>query len=462
MRLLKCQRACCESGPEQSAADLTPCSRHCLELVPKISARAGRAPWVPPAAEGTRQRFQAALPGGSITMDRDGEVGRDQRLCGESGGLCRLGGRSHRLPAPGRDRHLPAPHPPPPPPPPGGGTLRVAATSTGQPCPWVTERAGLCRTGRALRSRTGAGGPGRGGAARGAERDGRCPRCSGAREPPSPPGHGGPRRRPGGGRLQRRPAPQGTAGDGDGDGDEGTAEGAAKRGEGAGLLLELPNKSRFSAFLTPRLPVGSVCHPVPVRGGGVRRRLSPPCGDGQPAGIGPGPSHIPSDGRQGGGRIQHVWEAGTAGTGPAPRHSPLSPLSPSRCPVQDQGGSGQLNSGALFARSRLMTRDFPAMKYPCLRDVHSCPRCFEILFCSVPGTVFCNCNCTEGDQGWWCPCKTWGAQALLRGQQQQGFLLSAVRRCPATPGVMEEMLIYDRSTAGLLPAVLTLLFCSPQ
>lgn len=61
--------------------------------------------------------------------------------------------------------------------------------------------------------------------------------------------------------------------------------------------------------------------------------------------------------------------------------------------------------------------------------------------------MFCNSNCTEDGQGWCWPCKMWGSQALLRAQQQpQGFLLSAVRRCPATPGVTEKMLIYDRST----------------
>lgn len=95
-----------------------------------------------------------------------------------------------------------------------------------------------------------------------------------------------------------------------------------------------------------------------------------------------------------------------------------------------------------------MSRDFPAVKQPCLRDIHSCPCCFEILFCGVSGAVFCNRSCTEGAQGRWCPCKAWGAPALpgdSSSSSSRALPLCSQER-PETPGVMEKVLIYDGST----------------
>ncbi|XP_025750941.2 ras-related protein Rab-37 [Manacus vitellinus] len=115
-----------------------------------------------------------------------------------TGGLCRSGGSSLRLPAPGRDRPPPRTSPPPPP---GGGNPASGGEEHRHRCAVLRDERG-----RAVPNRAGTAGPSRagpsraGGAARGAERAGRCPRCcrGGPAGAPRSPRPWVLRRRPGG------------------------------------------------------------------------------------------------------------------------------------------------------------------------------------------------------------------------------------------------------------------------
>lgn len=237
---------------------------------------------MPPAAEGTR----AAIPGADGRDPRalrnrgapsGGQRWGETRGRAESpAGSASLGAAPTASPPPGGTSLSPLP---PQPPPPGGGTLRVAATSTGPPCPAVTERVGPCRTGRALRSRTGA-------------------------LPAVLSGTGAVRGAPGPGHPKPPPAMEARAAGPGGDGYnedllhkvwlemgmvmEAPGRGLQRGGEGAGLLLELPNKCCPSACLAPRLPVGSVCHPRAGAGGaGCGDSSVPAVGTGSPQGLAP-------------------------------------------------------------------------------------------------------------------------------------------------------------------------------
>lgn len=129
---------------------------------------------------------------------------------------------------------------------------------------------------------------------------------------------------------------------------------------GQGSCLNFPTNSVALPFLSPGLPVGSVCHSRP--GAAAALHLCPRCGDGQPAGVGPGPSHIPADGVAGFGVFGKpgLLEAGQ------PRGTARSRC---RCPVQARAGPGaaeprgsvcqkQINEPGLPCHERAVSQRF--------------------------------------------------------------------------------------------------------
>lgn len=187
------------------------------------------------------------------------------------------------------------------------------------------------------------------------------------------PGHGDPRRRLGGGWLQRGPAAQGRAGaaavlgERGNPGGRGVCRGGLRATAGVGRLLELPRQT--PSLSPPRSScVGGVHSPPTVSAGwgggcGCSSSPRPPSlrrpGLGNPRGSAPVPatSRVTVGRRAAGSGVFAKQSGRESWKGASPAAQPAA-----GCPVHAPRGRGDLRSGALVARGSLRTRDFPAMK----------------------------------------------------------------------------------------------------
>lgn len=272
------------------------------------------------------------------------------------------------------------------------------------------------------------------------------------------PGHGDPRRRLGGGWLQRGPAAQGRAGaaavlgERGNPGGRGVCRGGLRATAGVGRLLELPRQT--PSLSPPRSScVGGVHSPPTVSagwGGGMRLQFFPPppqfaaAGAGQPTGFGPGPRHLPGDGGEEGGRIGRVCKAKRARE--LERGQPRGTAGSRLSCACSEGSGGPALRGSGCQRQPKDPR-LPCHEIAVSQEI-SIPAPLALKSFSSAGSLglrFVTPRC-RGWLGLLLSPQDLGGSGSAVGFAGAGLFLPAVRRCPATPGDMEETLSSARST----------------